>query len=198
MSSIKDRARDFWDRISPRERRLVVIAGIAAPITIAIWLGLAIHDGLAKIDTRNEHTRKAIRYVEELHAKGAVAPTPGGDQDTLDKMGTEPLKLHTYLDEAARKVGFVLKGTQPHAAQTRNGYVTTSVSCSLDKLTIDQLANFLKEIESSKVVAVTHLDVRRDFRDKDKLNATLEVSTYSKEPPKPTDAAGSAGSGKGS
>ena len=201
LTTIKERARDFWDRISPRERRLVVIAAIAAPITIAIWLGLAIHDGLAKIDARNEHMRKAIHHVEDLHAKGTPAPVPGGDQDIIDKMGTEPLKLPTYLDDAAKKVGFVLKGTQPHTAQPRNGFVTNSVSCSLDKLTIDQLANFLKEIESSKVVAVTHLDIRRDFRDKDKLNATLEVSTYSKEAPKADAAAGSAaaaGSGKGS
>ena len=40
------------------------------------------------------------------------------------------------------------------------------------------------EVETgSKVVAVTHLDLRRDFRDKDKLDVNLEVSTYSKEPP---------------
>ena len=39
MSTVSDKARDFWDRISPRERRLVLIAGIALPIIIAIWLG---------------------------------------------------------------------------------------------------------------------------------------------------------------
>src|ERR1043165_6387649 len=41
MSTIQEHARDFWDRISPRERGLVVIAAIAAPITIVIWLGPA-------------------------------------------------------------------------------------------------------------------------------------------------------------
>ena len=48
--TINERVRDFWDRISPRERRLVVIAGIAAPLTIALWLGLSIHDGLTSIE----------------------------------------------------------------------------------------------------------------------------------------------------
>jgi type II secretory pathway component PulM len=199
MSTISDRARDFWDRISPRERRLVVIAAVAVPLTLAIWLGLAIHDGLVAMETRNDHTRKAIGVVEELHAKGAAAPTTA-DDDTLAKMGTEPLSLRTHLDTAAHKVGVVIKQTTPHQAVTRNGYVTSSVSCPLDKVTIDQLKSFLQEVEASKVVAITHLDIRRDFRDKEKLNATLEVSTYSKEPPKKDDSTGSntgSGTGKG-
>ena len=45
-----------------------------------------------------------------------------------------------------------------------------------------------------KVVVVTRLDIRRDFKAKEKLDATLEVSTYSKEPPPKGDA----GSGSGS
>ena len=32
MSAITDKATDFWDRISPRERRLVVIAAVAVPL----------------------------------------------------------------------------------------------------------------------------------------------------------------------
>ena len=44
-------------------------------------------------------------------------------------------------------------------------------------------ASFLSTVETnSKVVMVTHIDLRRDFRDKAKLDVNLEVSTYSKEP----------------
>ena len=38
--AVADRARDFWDRISPRERKLVVLLAVALPIVLAIWLGL--------------------------------------------------------------------------------------------------------------------------------------------------------------
>ena len=86
-----------------------------------------------------------------------------------------------------------LKSTTPHPAVPRNGFVTNSVSCSLDDLTIDQLKTFLMEIEmGSKVVAVTHIDLRRDFRSKEKLDVNLEISTYSKEPPAKTEGEGSA------
>ncbi|HUS27762.1 MAG TPA: type II secretion system protein GspM [Kofleriaceae bacterium] len=194
MSAVSDKARDFWDRISPRERRLVLIAAIAAPITIAIWLGLSIRDGLVDMETRNEKTRKALRVLDGMRADGL--PQQKGD-DVVAMMGTEPLSLPTYLDTAAKAAGFTLKTTSPHPSQTRNGFVTNSVSVTLEDLSIDQLKTFLSTVETnSKVVMVTHIDLRRDFRDKAKLDVNLEVSTYSKEPPPKGDGAGSGSAAK--
>jgi type II secretory pathway component PulM len=192
MAAITDKARDFWDRISPRERRLVVIAGIAVPITIAIWLGLAIHDGLSAMETRNDRARKALNVLADLRQRGQQAAPA---DDVTATMGVEPLSLDTYLTNAAKKAKFELKSTiTPHNPQIKNGFVTNTSTLSLDKLTIQQLKDFLMEIETgSKTVAVTHIDMRRDFRDKDKLTVNLEVSTYSKEPQ-----AKDAGSGAGS
>ena len=196
MSAFTDKARDFWDRISPRERRLVVIAAIALPVTLAIWLGLSIRDGLVDMEKRNETSRKALKVLADLRARGE---TPNQQKDdVVSMMGTEPLSLPTYLDNAAKKAQFTLKSTTPHPPKTRDGFVTNSVSCTLDDLTIEQLKTFLMEVEmGSKVVAITHIDLRRDFRDKAKLDINLEVSTYSKEPPKSEggDAAGSAKKG---
>ncbi|HSD90798.1 MAG TPA: type II secretion system protein GspM [Kofleriaceae bacterium] len=196
MSTISDKARDFWDRISPRERRLVLLAGIAAPITIAIWLGLSIRDGLVDMEHRNEKTRRALNVVDDLRARGDVNKK---SDDVVSMMGTEPLSLPTYLDGAAKKAGFTLKSTSQARTVTRNGFVTTSVTVTLDDLSIDQLKTFLAETETaSKVVAVTHIDLRRDFRDKAKLDVNLEVSTYSKEPPaKPEGGGGSSETKKG-
>ena len=196
--SVSDSARDFWDRISPRERRLVVVLGVCAPIIIAIWLGLSIRDGLVDMETRNERTRKALRALDGMRADGV--PQQKGD-DVVAMMGTEPLSLPTYLDTAAKAAGFTLKTTSPHPAQTRNGFVTNSVSVTLEDLSIEQLKTFLSTVETnSKVVMVTHIDLRRDFRDKAKLDVNLEVSTYSKEPPAKGDGsgAGSAAVKKGS
>ncbi|MGE0546844.1 MAG: type II secretion system protein GspM [Kofleriaceae bacterium] len=195
MANITERARDFWDRISPRERRLVVIGAIALPITVAIWLALSIHDGLTEMEARNEKTRKALRVLDDLKARGT---TKTDDEITgLLKNQPEPISLDTYLSNAAQKAGFTLKGTTPRNPVPRNGFVTTSVACDARGLTIDQLRKFLEEIESKKLVAVTNLTLRRDRNVKEKLDATLEVSTYSQPPAAKTEAAGS-GSAKGS
>jgi hypothetical protein len=181
MSAITDKARDFWDRISPRERRLVVIGAIAAPLTLAVWLGLEITDGLDAMQHRNDKMRKALDALVDIRAKGVVHEDADEIVWTPEPLG-KGTSLDTYLDKAAKKTGYQLKGTQPHPDVTRNGFVTTSVSCSLDDITIDQLKNFLMEVEmGSRVVAVTHIELRRDFRQKDKLDVSLEVSSYAKE-----------------
>ncbi|MBL9019473.1 MAG: type II secretion system protein M [Myxococcales bacterium] len=192
MSTISDKARDFWDRISPRERRLVLVAAIAVPLTIIVWLALSIHDGLGAMEARNDKMRKALLVLEDMKARGPAQQT----DDVVATMGVEPLSLDTYLSAAAQKAGFTLKGTTPRNPIVRNGFVTNSVSCQISDLTIEQFKKFLQEVETgSKVVIVTRLDVRRDFKSKEKLDATLEVSTYSKEPPPKGEGGGSAGSG---
>ena len=178
MSALSERARDFWDRISPRERKLVVLAGIAVPVILIMWLGSSIQEGLVEMEERNDKTRRALVILDDLKTRGPAQP----EDPALREMGTEPLSLDTYLDNAAKKAGFTLKGTTPHNPVTRNGFVTTSVSVNVDDLELDKLKTFLQEIETvSKVVVVTSLDTVRDRRDRTKVDARLVVTTYSRE-----------------
>jgi len=197
MSALTDRASDFWARISPRERRLVVLAAIAVPLTIALWLGLAIRDGLDAMAARNTKTRKALDTLADLRARGQ---THAQVDDVVATMGTEPLSLDTYLSNAAKKAKFELKSTiTPRQPVSKGGFVTNTSTLTLDKLSMDELKDFLQAVETdSKTVAITHIDMRRDFRDKDKLDVNLEVSTYSKEKPAGAQGSGSDNStGKG-
>lgn len=177
--AISDRARDFWDRISPRERKLVVLLGFGVPLALTIWLGLSIRDGLIDMEDRNDRMREAREVIARLKAKGPqAAPT---DEVPIP---AEPIGLETYVSKAAEKGQLKFKGSIETRKATRNGFTTTTVTCALDDITTDQLKSFLAEVETgNKTVVVTHLDVKRDFRDKKKLDASFEISTYSKAPP---------------
>jgi hypothetical protein len=191
--AIADRAREFWDRISPRERMLVVVFAVAAPIILAIWLGSSIRDGLTEREAVNRKMRQALVVLADIKARGL--PNAGAE-DPLKDIGPEPLSLETYLDNAAKKAGFPIKGTTPHTPQTRNGFTTTSVSLNIDDLEIDKLKTFLQAVETdSKAVAITSLETTRDRRDKTKIDAKLIVSTYSREK---TEANNTGGGGGGS
>lgn len=194
MSAVSERAREFWDRISPRERGLVVAIAVIAPLTLVIWLGLAIGDGLSGMQARNDDMRKALTVLADLKARGGLKQ-PG--DDLVAGMPVEPLSLETYLSNAATAAGFVLKGTTPRNPVSRNGFTTASVSLTESDLTIDQLKRFLQEVETkSRYVAVTRMEItRREYRGKDKLDASLEVSTYAREPVNKPEA-GSGGSGE--
>jgi len=193
MSAFSERAREFWDRISPRERGLVMIGAVAAPLTLVIWLGMAIGDGLSTMQARNDKMRKALTVLADLKARGPKQPV----DDLVAGMPVEPLSLETYLSNAATTAGFVLKGTTPRNPIVRNGFTTNSVALSISDLTIEQLKKFLQEVETkSKYVAITRMDLtRRDYKGKDKLDVQLEVSTYAREPTKKPDAGSGAATG---
>jgi type II secretory pathway component PulM len=196
MSAVSERAREFWDRISPRERGLVMIGAVAAPVVLVIWLGMAIGDGLSNMQARNDRMRKALTVLADLKVRGPKQPA----DDLVAGMPVEPLSLETYLSNAATTAGFVLKGTTPRNPVSRNGFTTSSVSLSISDLTIEQLKKFLQEVETrSKYVAVTRMDItRRDYKGKDKLDVQLEVSTYARETAKKPEAGSGAGPEKGS
>jgi hypothetical protein len=193
MSALVDRARDFWDRISPRERKLVVVLAIAGPILLALWLGTSIKDGLVRREETNQKMRRALAIIADLKSRG---PLTSPQDDPLKDIGTEPLSLDTYLDNAAKKAGFPVKTTTPHTPVTRNGFVTTSVSLNVDDQEIDKLKTFLQEVETaSKAVAITSLETSRDRRDRTKIDAKLTVSTYSREKTEQSGSGGNGGSG---
>lgn len=193
--AISERARDFWDRISPRERRLVTIGAIALPVVLALWLGLEIRDGLTNIEAKNDKMRRALVVLADLKARGGADTNVDPVMAAIPK---EPLSLDTYLSNAAEKAGFTLKGTTPRNPVTRDGFVTSSVQINVDDLDIEKLKTFLAEVEKEKVVVITHLTINRDRNDKSKLDARLEVSTYAHAPEKTDAGSGSgAGSGKG-
>lgn len=186
--AISDRARDFWDRISPRERLLVTLLAIGAPLALVIWLGLSIRDGLIERGERNEHMRDALEVIAQLRAKGPQA-APADEVPIPD----QPLALETYVTKAADKNQLKFTGSIETRKKPQNGFVTQTVTLKLDDISTEQLKAFLYEVENgNKTVAVTRLEVRRDFRDKKKIDVSFEISAYSKEPKAPAGDKGSA------
>jgi type II secretory pathway component PulM len=190
-----DTVREKWDAITPRERRIVVIGGAAAIVTIVLWLGMSIRDGLSAIEHRNARMEKALDALIDVRAHGVKKADAN---DVVATMGTETLALETYLSKAADQVKITVPSYNPRTPVEKNGFVTKTTQIELRDLTIEQVKDFLEQIESgNKLVQVTSLTLNRNFRDKDKLDAKLEVSTYAKVPPQAAAGSGS-GSGSGS
>jgi hypothetical protein len=197
MSTFADNARDWWERKNPRERALVMALTVVAPITLAVFLGSYISDGLTKIEKSNAEARQALVVLADLRARGPAQPA----DDLLANMPTEPIGLESYLSSAAEKVKLKIQRFTPRNPITKNGFIIHSMQMDLSDVTLDQARVFLEAVENdSKYVAVTTMNVSRKFGVKEKLNLKLEITAYAKEPPpeKGAGSAGSAGSTSGS
>jgi hypothetical protein len=195
MSAFTDKLRDKWESITPRERRLVVVLGIAVPIVLTIFLGLKISDGLAVREARVARMRRAIDVLHDLRGRPKEKPT---DDGALAEMDQPPIVLETYVAKAAEKLSIPKPPVTPGPAPKKDPFVGKTVRFEVRDLTIQQVKDLLEALETgSKRVAVTSLTINRKFRDEDKekLDVKLEVTTYSR-PPK-EDAGSAAGSGSG-
>ena len=150
-----------WERLGPRTRRVLRYTGLAL---------LAIVIFVFALQMTFPYNRVKDKIIEALSDKYDV--TIGGvdrgimpgrvyfKSFTMRTRQTKPEETVTtfYIDKLEVDVGILslLGGT-------------ISVSCQVSDLTIDQLTKFLQEIETaSKVVAVTRLELRRDFKAKEK------------------------------
>ena len=194
MSTFTDKARDWWDSKNPRERILVMALAITAPITIAVWLGSYISDGLTKIEKNNATMRRALVILADLRARG---PAQQPADDLVATMPTEPIGLESYLTRAAEKAKLKIPRFNPRAPVTRNGFITHSMQIDLNDVTLDQARLFFEAVENdSRYVVITTLGASRKLGVKEKLNLKLEITAYAKEVAK-VEATG-AGSGSGS
>lgn len=182
-----DRVRDKWESISPRERRMVVLLGVSFVVIMVLYVALAIKDGLDALEAKNNKARTALHKLTAY--KAAARTTPGNDPTAV--IGTEPVKLESYIFDAGKTAQVTVPGVTPRAPVTRGRFTVHSAVVDVRDLTITQVTDFLSALETaSRAVAVTSLTIRRNFRDAEKMDLSIEVSAYSR-------AAESAGDGDG-
>ena len=187
-----DQLRDKWESISSRERRLVLLLGVSFVVVMVLYFALGIKDGLDKLEKKNAQARTALH---KLTAYKASARTVGGDDPTAI-IGTEPVKLESYIYKAGEAAQVTVPGVNPRSPVTRGKFVVHSAQIDVRDLTIKQVTDFLYALENeSRVVMVTTMSLKRNFRDAEKMDLSAEIAAYSRVA---ESAGATAGSGSGS
>jgi hypothetical protein len=175
MATSMERLRDRWEQISPREQRLILALGITFVVVVLFILGRGITGGLDTLDEKNQKARATLRVLHDYRQNMG-----SGAAETKEvKLPDEPVKLQSYLEGIAGEVGITIPGFNPQADTAKEGVVTSSTRFQIRGLTLQQLTDFLEKVETkSPHVVVQSLDIKRDFRDKEKLDIDVLVTTY--------------------
>ena len=198
MSEFTEKLRDKWESITPRERRLVAVLGIAIPTVLIVFLGMKISEGLDEREARVAQMRKALGVLQDLRVRGE---TKQADDVIAELKKGTPIVLETYVGKAADKIQIPRPPVTPGTTVTKDGFTTKTVRFEVRDVTITQAKDLLEALETgSKLVVVTSMTINKKFRDeeKDKLDLKLEVTTYAYEnAPAAAGADTAAGSGSG-
>ena len=187
----------WWDNLAVRERRMVMVLGVSVTVVALLAVAWVIRSGLDKRRQRNHLLSEAIRTIDK--GREAVAARKRRDEELMAIIGMTAPVLSTYLEAAAAKAGVSIPEQTDRTPQPRGKFVEKSVDMKLRGVTLEQLGNFLKNVEESQVVVVQRLQVKTYFNQHERLDVELTVATFerAKEAPKKPSKPGDKGKGDG-
>jgi Tfp pilus assembly protein PilO len=167
-----------WNRMAPRERKLISILA-SAVLTLALLLaGYLIVDSLQEISTSNQDTREALAAIARHRDDYLDAKSRMVSQEA--RIGVEPPQLAADLEAAGKEAGIQIPETvdrPPSPAGKR--YLEHSLDVKLRKVGLKELATFLSKVETNpRLIAITRLQIRRSFGEGDKLDVELTATAY--------------------
>jgi type II secretory pathway component PulM len=187
IARLLERLRTLWadaqawlSAASPRERRLVLLAGsgVLLFVVLVVWVSFssAIRNAAADLDEKHSDFEKISRLAASY---GALEQ----ERQLLEaRLRQSPPALMTFVDTTARNDGVEVGGMSDRGvvAGGQGGRPRESaVEVNLGKVPLDKLIKLLSDIEHSPgVVRVRRLRLRKAYDNKEVLDVSLSVSAW--------------------
>ena len=176
MATRVEKIQHRWQRITPRERSLIVVLGGTAILIILSWVAHAIGAGLTELEEQTSRKQNALAALRHHQANASG----GQDKSPKIEIPEEAVELRGYLNRVATQVGVKIPSYSRRPKAKKGEFVELSTGIEVRGLTIEQVKGLLSGIEKDPKVVITSLRIKRAFRDKDKLDIELVVATYEK------------------
>jgi general secretion pathway protein M len=176
--------RDWWERLSQRERAMVGALGVTFVLVVTLVVGFLITDGLATLDERNAAMRQALRDLD-THRESYLKMR-AKTQQIEARLGATPMQLGTYLEAAAKEAGLTIgDSSDRQSVPAGKNFVERGVDMHLRAVTLDQLVKFMKAVETGRnLVVITGLRITTRDDKHEQVDVDLSVSTYQRDPAK--------------
>ncbi len=173
-----ERIRNWWERLEVREQRLVMLLALAAVVTGLGYAGLMVSDGLNGLSDGNEDIRTALQTLSHRKEEIMEARTRGPEV----AIGDEPTPLATYVERIGGEVGVTIKAQNDKPIVTKGKYHEVALQITLNDITLDQLANFLKRVETqSQTVVSQRVYAKRSLMAKERMDRVeITVATWAR------------------
>jgi hypothetical protein len=170
-----------WERLSLRERRLLTLLGGSLMALVVFGVGYVIADGLSSIEARNRDMRQALKDIGAHREEFVRALAESGAWERKIPVEGKGQPLQGFLESTAKELDITIPEMNERPPQQRGKqFIEKSVDIKLRGLNLQQLAEFMKKVETppTQVVVVSRLFVRTRFNQHDQLDVEMTVSTF--------------------
>ena len=167
-----------WNRMAPRERRLVSILASAVAAVLVIVVAVMTIQALADIRETNAAAREALEEIAKNRDLFQEAKSRMLAQEV--RIGSEQPQLAADLDAAAGEAGIQIPESAPRPpVPVGRHYLEHSVDVTLRQVDLLSLSKFLSKLETGRhLIIVTRMNIKRSFAEGEKLNVSLTATTY--------------------
>ena len=165
-----------------------MVSGLGAALVLGavVAVGYTIQSGLEELEEHNEEMRRALKDLEQHKDSFLVQRRRIAALEV--RMSRTPLELNRFVETAASAVGVSIAESGEMAPVTGDKYVQRGVEIKLRKVSIEQLAKLMKELENSPhIVQVTRLSVSTRWNQHQDLDVELTVSTFERKERRPSE-----------
>lgn len=150
LGPVRTRFNDLVGNMSPRDRKLFGGLVVAMLLFVVGGMGWVAKGFLADLRARVDEHERSLAMIEGLaddYRKDS--DDIGKIEEQLRKSGNQ--ELSSFVEKAAGKIGIGenLKGVRERTAKTEGNLEEKSYNVDLDKVSLEQLTNFLYEIEAT-------------------------------------------------
>ncbi|MFO7564661.1 MAG: hypothetical protein R6X02_18605 [Enhygromyxa sp.] len=175
----KHKGPNFWERLQPRERVLVMaLIGVAFAMFAAVLMFMR-YKKLSAVDEEIADMREALdlartfgpSYKDKLASK----------EQEAQKISATPLLFSTLIEQAAEVAEVkVSNQTEKPPVEVAPGLQKRTYEFDLRSVTLAQLTKFLSTVESKEghVVLTQELTIRSPSGSEDRLNVDVVLATY--------------------
>jgi general secretion pathway protein M len=188
------RLREWFDKLAPRERRLVSWFAVAMAVFILLLVPLGASMVLASRRDANRAIRAATTAIK--NAREDVRLRQAKREAIAARYANRPPPLAGVLEKAARENRLDIPESQDRAEVPHGKkYVERTTVVRLRKASMLQLAKMLESLEQQHMpLSISRLNIRRRGGERDSYDVELGLSAYDRNEttasPKPSSSPG--------
>ena len=172
--------RSEWERLAPRERRLVTFLATAVVVLAVVLFAWVELSSISEMEEENGKIREALSEIAKHHDEYLEAKTRNAVQE--QRIGNEPPQLVRDLEEAARGENVqIAESSERPAAPAGRRYVQHDLDVRLREVDLQSLTKFMRRVETGpRLIMFTRVSLKHRYSETDKLDAELTATAFEK------------------
>ncbi len=178
LSSLQSSFSSSLSTLSERERRMVLVAGIAVALFVTFMVTFTFSN---KADAIRKRTAEKVLALDDVQGLAAGFREQKAAQQALEQqLAASNVRLISFLEEKAKKSGLDLGSINPRADEPleNSKIVMSAVELTLTDVKLNRLVDFLAAVEAGPgIVKVKNLRLEPRVKD-ESVTAWLTIATY--------------------